>query len=192
MRRQIARWLALLLVVLVGTAKADLPIHCIKAQVEGQWQLYLSLPQTIEEPEQAKCGYLSPSTSLDALQNVPSDSFKTSRTINVKLDKYNQVYDADKETGIIGKWTMMYDEGMIIDLDDGTSIMVYFSFTMNAGKGYSDCSKTLIGWFRDSQRQMGCMHALQTVKGNPTVQSYSLGEDIVGISKTIQTVSMLA
>ena len=89
MRKMTATELTLLLAVLICSAKADLPIHCIKAQVEGQWRLFLSTPQTIEDPEQAKCGYLSPSTALDALQNMPNDSFKTSKTINIKLDKYN-------------------------------------------------------------------------------------------------------
>ena len=70
------------------------------------------------------------------------------------------MYDADNEAGIIGKWTMMYDEGMIVDLDDGTSMFVFFSYSIWNGLSVTDCSKTLIGWYRDTySTKMGCFYA---------------------------------
>ena len=81
--------LAAVFVALLCLSKADLPIHCIQAQVEGTWKVEFSSSKIVKSIEEVRCGYSSPSTVFDALRNVPNDSFKTSKTINIKLDKYN-------------------------------------------------------------------------------------------------------
>jgi len=53
-----------------------------------------------------------------------------------------------KFSGSNGKWTMIYDEGFEVDVDN----MNYFAFSKFYKEGHeykSECSKTLKGWYHD-------------------------------------------
>jgi len=170
----------LLCLLLAGRAAADLPIHCIKAQVEGVWTFSFGKERTIENPEQAKCGYLSPTSPMDAMTNIPPGDFETVSTMTLVLDKFNTVYDEDYGEKTVGTWTMMYDEGMIIE-HKVFSMFVFFRYSLWDGKSKTDCSKTLIGWYKNKTNgKMGCFYGDQVRKAN-LISSISKGEAIIGI-----------
>jgi hypothetical protein len=163
---------------LIALASCDLPIHCIKAQVEGEWLFSLGRAQEIKTLEDARCGFLAPSGVHDAMRNVPDSRFKVDRQMRLKLDEYYQVYEADGKQA--GHWTMMYDEGMILSLNEA-SMFIFFKFTMDGDKGVSDCSKTLIGWYRLKDKRMGCFHGEQVVSAHSSLSKTSTGTTITGV-----------
>ena len=173
--------LAVVVACLLNQARADLPIHCLKVQVEGIWKLFLSGLKEVTDPKDARCGYFSPSGALDAMQNTPDSNFKVKETIEVRLDKYNKIYDPSRSSSKrVGTWTMMYDEGMIIE-HKRLSMFVFFRYSLWQGSAMSDCSKTLIGWYRDEVTgKMGCFYGEQVQQSN-LVSSTSTKNMIKGV-----------
>ena len=176
------RTMILALCLFIACCKADLPIHCLKAQVEGRWKFYLGETKKINQPDDATCGFLTPSGAHDAMQNLPDKHFQTRKTMTLILDKYNHIQDA--HTPIrrqIGNWTMMYDEAMILSLER-YSMFIFFKYTMWEGPSVSDCAKTLIGWYRDLKTgKIGCFHGRQELSAN-LISKVSRGEVVFGIS----------
>lgn len=166
----------------ISRVEADLPIHCLKAQVEGTWRFRLGPSKEVHTLADGRCGFDSPSGVRNAMANVPDDSFKVDSELMLKLDEYASVVDAKNRKR--GTWTMMYDEGMILDLED-ISLFVFFRFSMENGKGKSDCSKTLIGWYRRQDKSMGCFFGEQIISAHADISKTSTGEFVQGVATRV-------
>lgn len=158
---------AALLASVVPSARADLPIHCLNAQVAGSWVFEMSA-DTYDKSE--SCGYHAP--DVNALHfTKKAMKFAVARKMEFTLVQPNQVHDAAGK--VIGHWTMVYDEGFEVVVDGIT----FFAFnkyhpkkhtSLNSeevGDYVSICDKTMIGWFHNRERtRFGCYKGYQTAK----------------------------
>ncbi|CAD7963661.1 unnamed protein product [Amoebophrya sp. A25] len=121
---------------------ADLPVHCLRHQIEGEWEFTLSRPS----PERSSCGHERPDNerrepSLYQLDDGPTTSMK------VSLSMPNR---AQTETDVAGTFTMIYDEGWEVAVDG----KVFFAFSRfdldSTGRNETHCDETLTGWYHDA------------------------------------------
>lgn len=145
---------------LAALVRADLPVHCLRRQVAGEWRFVLGKPTA----NRTSCGHLKPDTEDGQPSFALVDGADAKTELVVQLESTNVA----RSNGKTGNWTMVYDEGFEVQLDG----RVYFAFskftfenaTMGVGKprNISDCSKTMIGWFTDEDRaEFGCYYGEQ-------------------------------
>lgn len=171
--------LASLLAVVPGVY-GDLPVHCLRHQIEGEWDFQLG-PLS---KHRSSCGHQRP----DVEDSQPQGVDNPASTKRISLMEPNVAKTAD---GSKGTYTMVYDEGFEVKID-GHQFFAFNRFDL-AGKGNtnttenakrSHCGETARGWYRDESRTMwGCYKAtkvhqsislLSTVS---TVRPFSLGYD---------------
>lgn len=165
---------------------ADLPIHCIQAQIEGEWELHLTKSKTLTDPRKGACGYDIPISPYHALLNKPSKKFKTNSSMKLSLDRFNVATKLDshhKTDSGSGKnykfWTMVYDEAVNIKIGN-LDLFTYFQYEKKHGVKISNCDKTLIGFYRnDSTNKHGCFYMTQTKKFND-ISADSKGNKVEG------------
>ncbi|CAD7936342.1 unnamed protein product [Amoebophrya sp. A120] len=137
--------LALGSTVLPGVS-ADLPVHCLRHQVEGDWTFYLSEPS----PERSSCGHGRPDNEKREPNPrdlvVDSNAGGGNRQMKVSLSMPNR---AQTDTDVAGTFTMIYDEGFEVAVDN----KVFFAFSrfdLDAlGRNQTKCDETLTGWYHD-------------------------------------------
>ena len=158
---------AALLASVVPTVRADLPIHCLNAQVAGSWVFEMSA-DTYDKSE--SCGYHAPDVNALHFTKKPM-KFAVARKMEFTLVQPNQVHDAAGK--VIGHWTMVYDEGFEVVVDG----MTFFAFNMYHPKKHTSlnseevsdyvsiCDKTMVGWFHNRDKtRWGCYKGYQTAK----------------------------
>jgi len=135
--------------VLASLAAADLPVHCLRHQVAGEWTFFLSEPTR----SRTKCGHQSPDAA-SAQPGIDQSSFPNQ--LQVQLNQPSSAMAGSE----FGSWTMVYDEGFEVSL----GLKTFFAFNQfdggeeadgNVGHYKSDCTKTQVGWYRDGE-QFGC------------------------------------
>jgi cathepsin C len=137
--------------VLGAMVRADLPVHCVRHQVVGDWEFTLAPPS----PKRTSCGHQKP----DNQDQQPPLEFVTAGGGNTKQVTLSDPNIANGD-GITGTWTMIYDEGFEVVLGD----QVFFAFSKfdwiqgDSGKtNISHCDATEVGWYHDKARtQFGC------------------------------------
>jgi len=139
-------------ILLATLAAADLPVHCLRHQVAGEWTFYLSESSR----SRTKCGHTSP----DAASQQPTVNQQDyPEQLSVRLDDPNSAM-AGSDTG---SWTMVYDEGFEVTV----GMKTFFAFNKFDGaeeadgnwQHYkSDCTSTEVGWYRDGD-MFGCFIA---------------------------------
>lgn len=162
---------ALNLAFLASPVDADLPVHCLKKEVEGKWNLVMSPPSKTRSP----CGHRHP----DVEDHQPEWSMlislgggKAGPVKQVELKSPNVAVTKDDKQGT---WTMVYDEGFEMNVDG----MTFFTFSNYSLKtdpvtqqknNVSHCSETTVGWYRNKDRtQFGCFYASKEVAQAPKV-----------------------
>jgi len=152
-----AHWIVVLAAsALVWLARADLPVHCLRHQVAGEWEFTLG-PLG---PKRSSCGHRKP----DSPDAQPPMAFLgavggSTSTRKFTLEDPNVVKSADGA----GTWTMIYDEGFEVAVGD----LNYFAFSKfvwvqdpsqeNGKTNISHCDETQIGWYHNAARtQWGC------------------------------------
>jgi hypothetical protein len=150
--------------------KADLPVHCLAAKIEGVWLVNMGDNSSDRD---IKCGHKRPDQNLDHYETEPDKIFKKRYETIVKLERPNSVFSIDNKKEI-GKWTMVYDEGFEFQIAD----QIFFAFSKyeKMGKfsasntdteetpGYKNaCEKTFVGWYHNSKtnENWGCFTAEQ-------------------------------
>lgn len=138
--------LSLLFVIsLFSLSYQDLPVHCLADQIFGSWLFEISTE--VFDPslkdDKTTCGHHFPDR-VDASEGDSNPHFKNSHSIQIHLKSDFQIYDDNDER--IGKYTMVYDEGMILYIKQRI-ITVYFKYFKGDDNLFkSDCSKTMRGW----------------------------------------------
>jgi len=124
-----------------GSARADLPVHCLRHQIAGDWDFHLG-PLSADR---SSCGHLSP----DSQDHQPKVAL--TQTVDVKqvsLENPNVVRTSSSE----GHWTMIYDEGFEVNVD-GLSFFAFSRFDLHNVGGVktnvSRCGETQLGWYHD-------------------------------------------
>jgi cathepsin C len=143
---------ALVIVVAFQSAVADLPVHCVRHQIAGDWEFTLG-PLG---PKRSSCGHAKP----DNPYMQPHMKFlEKMGPLTTRKMTLNQPSTVAAEDGSSGTWTMIYDEGFEVAL--GSEVFFAFSkfsFTDADRKfNVSHCGETQIGWYRDTSRNhWGC------------------------------------
>lgn len=148
-------------------ALADLPVHCLRHQVVGDWEFTLGPASR----SRSSCGHRRP----DIVEGQPDLSFVAGQgpttTRRFSLQDPNIV---KAEDGSSGTWTMIYDEAFEV-VAGGYTFLAFsrFEFVHDKVKGkvnVSHCDETEVGWYHDHTRgHWGCYFA----KKSPTARQPS-------------------
>ncbi|EGR34799.1 hypothetical protein IMG5_001760 [Ichthyophthirius multifiliis] len=172
-------------IIISDYIKCDLPVHCLKHQIIGQWKLQLeNLYYTTTQ--YIKCGHSQPDTiynSYKSYLNIFKVILKFKRTQSQITKNINKLY----QKKLKGNWSVLYDQGIIIQINK-IQYFTYFKYYPNENfqkeiqnefdfeeihnfENYNyDCTETLIGWYT-KEHQKGCFKA---IKINPNEKDKSI------------------
>lgn len=133
-------------------AHGDLPVHCLRHQVVGDWEFYLGPASS----ERLSCGHRRPDN--EEVQPALSE-LQTDRTLQVSLLNPNVATTSSDHNG---RWTMIYDEAFEVNIE-GISFLAFSRYDLSYKNGTrtntSHCGETQIGWYQSSDRtQFGCYY----------------------------------
>lgn len=150
----------LLALSLLPWAGADLPVHCLRHQIQGKWDFFLGPASA----ERSSCGHESP----DHEERQPQVSLaEVQEQKRITLGSPN-VAQTPSDDG--GHWTMIYDEGFEVNVD-GLSFFAFSKFDLSFGSNgrhnVSRCGETQLGWYHSVDRaRWGCYYAKKIVEGH--------------------------
>jgi cathepsin C len=131
---------------------ADLPVHCLRHQVVGNWEFTLG-PLG---PKRSSCGHTKPDNPYRQPHMKFLEKMGPLSKHRMTLQDPNIVVSED---GSSGTWTMIYDEGFEVAMGN-TVFFAFskFSFTdADRQHNISHCDQTQIGWYHDTLRsRWGC------------------------------------
>jgi len=116
----------LLAATLLAVTLADIPVHCRHDQIVGSWVLHIAASAS-GRLKSTQCATL-PATKLNDFSTGPEfgfagePNFEASKTIRVTLKSPNLI---EAEDGSKGTWSMVYDQGFLMDLGGRR----YFAFS---------------------------------------------------------------
>jgi cathepsin C len=177
---------------LLGLAAADLPVHCLRHQVVGDWEFHLG-PST---GQRTSCGHQRP--DAEASNPAPS-TFESASATTVRLSLSDpnsatltdgagmSLLDMGSQTGT---WTMTYDEGFEVKAA-GVTFFAFSRYDLFQKDGHkvnvSHCGETMIGWYHnDARNSWGCFVGAKASQGKtialasfvPGAPQKSLGYDM--------------
>jgi cathepsin C len=120
----------MLALLLATVALADLPVHCLRHQVVGEWTFHLSAPSATR----SSCGHKRP----DVPEQQPEIKLDTSTELKVDFREPNVAKVAGGDTG---HFSMIYDEGFDFEAD-GKDFFAFSGFKLVGGKNESHCEET--------------------------------------------------
>jgi len=144
---------ALLLIVAPPHARGDLPVHCLRHQLQGEWEFQLGGLS----PQRTSCGHERP--DVETVQ--PRDLAHLAEVKHISLLDPSVATTAKDPAG---SFTLIYDEGFEVRVED----LTFFAFSRfdfveaegAAKKNVSRCGETARGWYRNANRTMwGCYAA---------------------------------
>jgi len=136
----------------VQQSHADLPVHCLRHQVAGDWEFTLGPLGS----KRSSCGHQKPDIPL----RQPTMKFlELQGELTKKKFSLKDPSTVSSEDGT-GSWTMIYDEGFEVAMND----LVYFAFSKfsftsgpEGQNNISHCGETQIGWYHNTARnRWGC------------------------------------
>eukprot|EP00448_Togula_jolla_P015155 CAMPEP_0170592184 /NCGR_PEP_ID=MMETSP0224-20130122/12794_1 /TAXON_ID=285029 /ORGANISM="Togula jolla, Strain CCCM 725" /LENGTH=573 /DNA_ID=CAMNT_0010916083 /DNA_START=64 /DNA_END=1785 /DNA_ORIENTATION=+ len=138
---------------------ADLPVHCLRHQVVGEWRFFLGPLQ----PQRSSCGHARPDVEeKQPGRELVSQQGDVSQMTVTMENPHRAVTDSDT----VGTWTMIYDEGFEVNIA-GLNLFAFSNFTFQQNKSdpaqkynVSHCGATMVGWYQNKDRtQFGCYYA---------------------------------
>ena len=134
----------------ISVVLTDIPAHCLITDVKGDWIIQLENKTFKPEltNEQTNCGHGFP----NHVEKEDKDySIADPIEFKIRLDFKNKVLDLnDKE---IGSFTMIYDEGFLINIKNqltenvNAEIFFHSKYVYRNGQFESECDKTMRGWY---------------------------------------------
>jgi len=156
------------------TIKSDLPVHCKREEIEGEWIFRIN--SDIFNPDlnyyKTSCGHGFP----DKIEKNVGDVnyyFESYRDISLILSKDYKIYEINS-SNVVGKWTPVYDEGFIVYYKNYvfTAFMKYYlkektNLLKPSDNQYlSNCDKTMIGWvindINNNDKNWSCFFGFKT------------------------------
>jgi cathepsin C len=144
---------AVLLCLVMVMVQADLPMHCLREDVAGEWTFDLG-PNTQGSDENCR-------------------KFTKERQMKVRLELPFTATELDSDgntVGTKGSWTMIYDEGWEVRVN-GKKYFSFCKFTQEKKERWeitSYCHQTLNGWYHDMDvSHWGCYNG--TRSGKPAI-----------------------
>lgn len=177
--------LAVLAAMVAMPVQADLPIHCLHAQVAGDWEFTLDAGGNKVGPNgdlsAISCGYPQPDRNADHFTRPPV--LVAHSSYKVSLQSPNTASD---EKGNKGTWTMIYDEGFEVQIG-GRKFFAFSKYVPNPGTQLSSdkvahytshCDETMVGWYVDTRtNSWGCYRGKQTKAANKFMSAISRVKD---------------
>lgn len=166
----------LLILVLLAFSKCDLPVHCVKEDIIGEWVFRINKDKFHPLLNNAKtaCGHSIPN-SPEAPEQEPSFSFKSYIDIVLDIRPDHSVYKNGKH---VGHWTSIYDQSIYLTYSHKngfaslTAPFVYYK--INFGETSSVCSKTWTGWYihdlNNNKKNWSCFYAFKRQQFNNFLQ----------------------
>ena len=127
--------------LLVG-ALADLPVHCLRSDVAGEWVFRLGALSDVR----TSCGHERPDVQEKQPRELGESVVGEKK---VKLSSPNTAH-GDAE----GTWTMIYDEAFEVRVD-GQRFFAFSYFDLDGEKNTTHCDRTIKGWYREGDKY-GC------------------------------------
>lgn len=154
-RRMKVQLVAILLFSFGFLARSDLPVHCLKSQEIGTWNIELSAPYIPKGDDNASCGHKSPddpnTSNEDGL-----DDFVANTKFQIRLYSNTTAEKIDGATITKGNWTMIYDQGFdIVFENERFTNNFYYSWGLFSGYS-SECGKTAVGWYANTKGERAC------------------------------------
>jgi len=169
-------FLILILLAIFSNINADIPVHCRKEKIQGDWIFKIDSKTFTPSLDQDKttCGHGFPD-HIDQTIGEQDYKFDTSTTIEAKLGADFKAY---QNGAVVGTWTAVYDEGFILNINNIviTAYMKYYKTSNGVFK--SDCDKTMKGWYLpnkdEKDKNWSCMYGIKkgSVTGNPTKTNF--------------------
>ena len=91
-----------LVLCIMNVYKSDIPVHCVKSQIQGEWDFVATppQPQSIEELYKMTCGHKNPSHESNAYNfNMDLSLFTEKFSINLGED-FVATMDGKKESKV--------------------------------------------------------------------------------------------
>jgi len=150
----------------VAPAYGDLPVHCLRHEIVGNWVFTLGKPG----PTRSSCGHRRP----DVEESQPSrnliDKLSQSSNVPVLLSDPNIA----EVQGQKGSWTMVYDEGFEVTAG-GRFYFAFSNFTFEKDDAsltkhnVSHCGETMVGWYSNKDRtEFGCYYGVKQASASPS------------------------
>jgi len=159
--------------LLAAIAVADLPVHCTRSQVLGEWSLFLGTPSA----DRTSCGHKRP----DAPHGQPEIKLASSTEMKVTFADKGQNKVVVQHESKEDYFSMVYDEGFEFDVDD-KAFFAFSRFDLVGTKNISRCDETELGWYSNKDRsEFGCWYGKKTVP----LASHKAAEPVVLSDKPI-------
>jgi len=131
----------------------DLPVHCLRHQVVGDWDFFLGP----SGPRRSSCGHQRPDDEARQPQ-VSLTQVGARKQVSLR-DPSTATTDSDAH----GHWTMIYDEAFEVRVD-GLALLAFSRYDLSYKGGVktntSRCGETQLGWYHDIERtRFGCFYA---------------------------------
>eukprot|EP00408_Alexandrium_pacificum_P031177 CAMPEP_0171292490 /NCGR_PEP_ID=MMETSP0790-20130122/72185_1 /TAXON_ID=2925 /ORGANISM="Alexandrium catenella, Strain OF101" /LENGTH=549 /DNA_ID=CAMNT_0011762227 /DNA_START=1 /DNA_END=1646 /DNA_ORIENTATION=+ len=142
--------LATILALQHRLVRADLPVHCLRHQIVGEWEFQLGGLS----PHRSSCGHIQPD-----IESVQPSSMETASGGVMRVSLHDPAVAATSKDNA-GTFTMIYDEGFEVHVE-GLTFFAFSRFDLApGGKNFSRCGETSRGWYRNANRtQWGCYQA---------------------------------
>lgn len=152
--------LVALAVLGLPAARADLPVHCLRHQIAGEWDFFLGPPSV----RRRGCGHQRPGQVIQPAVVLPEISEQ--KAVVLSDPRRARTVSDDR-----GNWTMVYDEAIEVNVD-GISFLAFHRFDTGLGDGggnVSRCGETQLGWYHDiANSKWGCFYARKRVREPPS------------------------
>lgn len=128
--------------------KSDLPVHCIRDDIQGKWEF--SIFKEVFDPslkdEKTTCGHGFPNHISEEIGDKDYDTSVVGNKIILELKDNYKIYEDNKE---VGQWTPVYDQSFLIYYGDSvlTANFKYYLEDEDSIEYKSNCGKTMIGWY---------------------------------------------
>mmetsp|Transcript_62320 Transcript_62320/g.135307 ORF Transcript_62320/g.135307 Transcript_62320/m.135307 type:complete len:554 (-) Transcript_62320:86-1747(-) len=150
--------LQLLALLPLKAVQGDLPVHCLRHQVVGEWRFALGPAG----PQRSSCGHRRPDVEESQPQREVVTVGGAETDLMVSLKEPNLAATARDPQGT---WTMIYDEGFEVRVG-GLNFFSFsnFTFQQNASDpaqkhNVSHCGNTMVGWYQNLDRtSFGCYY----------------------------------
>jgi len=158
--------IALAMISVVVPVNGDLPVHCLRHEVVGEWRFTLG---PLNE-HRTSCGHLRPDREESQPQREIVDTNHSGESqLMVTLKNPNVAATARNAKGT---WTMVYDEGFEVTVS-GLNFFAFsnFTFEKNASDlhqkqhNVSHCGFTMVGWYQNMDRtRFGCYYGSKVLQ----------------------------
>ena len=115
--------------------QADQPVHCLREKLYGMWEFHVSKDiNNVNLYESKEVCTHSQSNKVQLLAADHKFSFANEEIIKVSLmDNYKVEASKEGSDVIKGKWSPIYDQAMMVELDNGLKFVTNFRYNFKAG-----------------------------------------------------------